>query len=65
MLFLEFPLSTFAMVAVVVRRMLKTRETLGNIPPVLLNLIKKLIFGMFKDYYPLPILTQLTFMFYL
>ena len=60
---LEFRLSTFAMVAAVVRRMLKTRKTLRNIPPVLLNRIKKLIFVMFKDYYFLPMFTQLTFIF--
>ena len=62
---LEFRLSTFAMVAAVVRRMLKTRAALGNISHVLLNLIKRLLFVMFKESYPLPIFTQLTFIFYL
>ena len=45
---LEFTYSTLAVVAVVVRRMLKTRVTLGNISHVLLNLIKRLIFVMFN-----------------
>ena len=36
---LEFALFAIAIAAVVVRRMLKTRETLENISPVLLNLI--------------------------
>ena len=40
------------MVAAVVRRILKTRVTLGNIYCVLLNLFERLIFAMFKDSYP-------------
>ena len=44
----EFSLYTLALVAAVVRRMLKTQITLGNISRVLLNLIKCLIFVMFK-----------------
>ena len=39
---LEFSLSKLALVAAVVRRMLKTRVTLGNISRVLLNLFKRL-----------------------
>ena len=50
--FLEFCLSTLALVAAVVRRMLKTRVTLGNISCVLLNLFKRLIFAMFKESSP-------------
>ena len=46
---LEFTLSTLALVAAVVRKMLKTWVTLGNISRVLLNLTKRLIFVMFKD----------------
>ena len=46
---LEFTLSTLALVAVVVRRMLITRVTPGNISHVLLNLTKTLIFATFKD----------------
>ena len=49
---LEFALSTLALVAVAVRRMLKTRVTLGNISRALLNLIKRSIFLMFKDSFP-------------
>ena len=45
----KFTLSTFALVTAVVRKMLKTRVTLGNISRVLLNLTKRLIFAMFKD----------------
>ena len=44
----EFDLYTLALVAVVVRRMLKTRVTLGNVSRVLLNLIKSLILALFK-----------------
>ena len=44
-----FALSTLGPVAVVFRRMLKTRVTLGHIPLALLNLIKKLIFAMFIE----------------
>ena len=46
---LKFALSTVARVATVFMRMLKTRATLENISLVLLNLIKKLIFVIFKD----------------
>ena len=46
---LEFTLSTFALVAAVVRRMLKTLVKLGNNFLALLNLVKILIFVMFKD----------------
>ena len=45
---LEFTFSTLALVAVVVRRMLKTLVTLGNICRTLLNLTKRLIFAMFN-----------------
>ena len=55
---LEFALSTLALVAVAVRRMLKTRVTLGNISRALLNLIKRSIFPMFKDSF--PVFTLLT-----
>ena len=44
----EFALYTFVLVAAVVRRMLKTQVTVGNIFPVILNLIISLIFVMFK-----------------
>ena len=44
--FLIFSLSTLALVAVVVRSMLKTRVTLGNISLDLVNLIKKFKFVM-------------------
>ena len=60
---LEFTLSTLALVAAVVRRMLKTRVTLGNISRVLLNLTKRLIFAMFKDSSSLPMFTKLTVIF--
>ena len=40
---LEFTLSTLALVAAVVRRMLKTRVTLGNISRVLLSLTKRFL----------------------
>ena len=60
---LEFTLSTLALVAAVVRRMLKTRVPLGNIPRVLLNPIKRLIFVMFKYSSSLPMFTKLTFIF--
>ena len=43
---------TLALVSAVVRRMLKTRVTLGNISRVLLNLIKGLVFVIFKDSSP-------------
>ena len=42
MLFRIHP-STLALVAAVVRGMLKTRVTMGNIPRVLLNLTKRLL----------------------
>ena len=42
-----FDLYTLALVAPVVRRMLKTQVTLGNISHILLNLIKSLVFGTF------------------
>ena len=60
---LEFTLSTLALVAAVVRRILKTRVALGNISRVLLNLTKRLISAMFKDSSPLPVFTQLTVIF--
>ena len=41
------------MVAAVVRKMLKTRVTLGNTSRILLNLTERLIFVMFKDSSPL------------
>ena len=47
--FLEFTLSTTALVAAADRRILKTRVTLGNISRVLLNLIKRLMFAMYKE----------------
>ena len=59
----EFILSTLAVMAAIDRKMLKTRETLGNISRVLLNLIKKLTFEMFKDSHPLQMFTQLTLIF--
>ena len=48
MRFVEFDLYTIALVAVVVRRMLKIQITLGRVSRVLLNLIKSLILAMFK-----------------
>ena len=60
---LEFILSTLALVAAVVWRMLKTWVTLGNISRVLLNLTKRLIFGMFEYSSTLPIFVQLTVIF--
>ena len=51
---LQFVLSTLARVAAVVRKMLKTRVTLGNISRVSSNLIKRLISVMFKDCLPPP-----------
>ena len=45
---LEFARSTLELVAAVVRRMFKTRVPLGNTSRVLLNLIKRLIFVIFK-----------------
>ena len=58
---LKFALSTLAMIADVVRSMLKTLVTLGDISLVLLNLIKRFIFVVFK-LLP-PMFTQLTFIF--
>ena len=55
---LEISLSPLALVADVVWRMLKTRVTRGNISRVLLNLIKRLMFVMFKDSYPLLMFRQ-------
>ena len=60
---LEFTFPESALVAAVVRRMVKTRVTLGNICRVLLNLTKRLIFAMFKDSSSLPMFTQLTVIF--
>ena len=54
-----------ALVAGVVRRMLKTWVTLGNISCFLSNLTKRLIFAIFKHSYLLPMFTQLTVIFYL
>ena len=54
-----------ALVAGVVRRMLKTWVTLGNISCFLSNLTKRLIFAIFKQSYFLPMFTQLTVIFYL
>ena len=45
--FLEFTLSSLALVSAVVRRMLITWVTLGNIS--LINLIKRFIFVMFRN----------------
>ena len=62
---LEFALSTLWPVAAVVRRMFKTPVPLGNISRVLLNLIKRLIFVILKDFSSLPVLRQLTVIFFL
>ena len=59
----EFTLSTLVVMAAIERKMLKTRVTLGNISRVLLNLIKKLTFEMFKDSHTLQMFTQLTLIF--
>ena len=56
---------TLAMEAAAVRRMLKTWVALGNIFGVLLNLIKRSIFVMFKDSYLLPMFKQLSFIIHL
>ena len=56
---LEFTLSTLALLAAVVRKMLKTRVTLGNISRFLLILTKRLVFLMFKDSWSLSMLMQL------
>ena len=56
----EFTLSTFALVAAVVRRMLKTQATPRNISRALSNLTNRLIFKMFKDSSSLPMFTELT-----
>ena len=60
---LEFTLFTLALLAAVVRKILKTRVTLGNISRTLLNKTKRLIFVMFKDSSSLSMFTQLTFIF--
>ena len=52
-----------ALLAAVVRKILKTRVTLGNISRTLLNKTKRLIFLMFKDSSSLSMFTQLTFIF--
>ena len=54
---LKFALSTLALIADVIRSMLKTRLTLGNICLVLLNLVKRFIFVMFKLLHPHNIYT--------
>ena len=59
---LEFTLSTLALVASAVRKMLKNRVTLGNISSALLNLTKRLIFVMFIDSSSLSMFMKLTFM---
>ena len=56
---LEFTLSTLALVAAVVRRMLKTQVTMENISRAFLNLTERLIFSMFKDSSSLPMFKQL------
>ena len=56
---------TLAMEAAAVRRMLKTWVALGNIFRVLLNLIRRSIFVMFKDSYLLPMFKQLSFIIHL
>ena len=60
---LEFTFSSFALLAAVVSRMLKTQVTLINISRVLLNLTKRLIFSMLTDSSSLPMFTQLTVIF--
>ena len=60
---LELTLSTLALVTAFVRRMLKTRVTLGNISRALLNLTKRLGFAMFKEFSSIPMFTQLTVVF--
>ena len=60
---LEFTLSTLALVAAVVSRMLKTQVTLRNISCALLNLTKRLIFAMPKDLSSFPMFAQLTVIF--
>ena len=59
----EFTLSALELVAAGVRRMLKTRVTLGNISLVLLNVTKRLIFAMLNDSSSFPMFTQLTVIF--
>ena len=58
---LKFALPTLAPIVDVVRGMLETQVTQGNIYLVLLNLVKRFIFVMFK-LLP-PMFTQLTFIF--
>ena len=53
----EFTLSTLELVAAVVRRMLKTRVTLRNISRVSLNVTKRLMFAMLKDFSSFPMFT--------
>ena len=60
---LEFTFSTPALVAAVVRKMLKAQVKLGNIFRVLISLTKRLIFVMFKELYFLSLFTELTFIF--
>ena len=64
-LYALFRIHTFytCSMAAIERKMLKTRVTLGNISRVLLNLIKKLTFEMFKDSHTLQMFTQLTLIF--
>ena len=57
----EFALSSLALAAAYVRRMLKTRGALGNVFCVLLNLIKRLIFIMFKDSSSRPMLMHVNY----
>ena len=61
--YLEFTISTLALVPTVVRKMIKTLVTLGNFSRVLLNLTKRLIFVLFKDSSSLSMFTQLTLIF--
>ena len=56
---LEFTLSALSLVAAAVRKMHKTRVILVKVSRVLLNLIKILVFVIFKDS-SLPMFTQLT-----
>ena len=62
---LEFTLPKTALVAAVVRKMLKTQIALGNISRVLRKLTKILIFVfvVFKDSFSLSVFTQLTYIF--
>ena len=60
---LESSYCTIGLTAVVAWGMLKIQVTLGNISRVLINLIKRFMFAMFKDSSPLPLVTQLKFIF--